>query len=298
MIMPKGRQTIRRSGPNLTDPMTPVDGRENRRIRLWDFDAKPGSTIARLESVYLGAIDSVDKVAEHKAAAIRSGKFTPDGANDDALQFALNNLVPTFKRGRAAISAAKKEVTALRDKIKLQPIDKTDVVGFLRRQEIRSWLKSMPEEARGKYLASNVDSLDPTIALAVMESTPEEGIAPASVRTVILDRALEAQHGAAVAELQELERAIEAAESAVETGRDEVRRETGMLDPHRFDQLAAPVEAKHGAPWLRKSIENGNEVVRVIVPGTNHSPQIATPEQIETGVYYRDFDEFNKRNAA
>jgi hypothetical protein len=42
-----------------------------------------------------------------------------------------------------------------------------------------------------------------------------------------LIRALQAQHGDKIAELKELERAIEAAESAVEAGRDEIRLEAG-----------------------------------------------------------------------
>jgi hypothetical protein len=41
------------------------------------------------------------------------------------------------------------------------------------------------------------------------------------------DAALQAQHGQAMPDLRELEQAIEIAESAVETGRDEVRQQTG-----------------------------------------------------------------------
>jgi len=53
---------------------------------------------------------------------------------------------------------------------------------------------------------------------------------------------LQTQHGDKIAELKELERAIEAAESAVEAGREEVRHEAGVFDPHKFNQLAAPVQ--------------------------------------------------------
>jgi hypothetical protein len=43
----------------------------------------------------------------------------------------------------------------------------------------------------------------------------------------------------------------------VEAGREEVRLETGVFDPHKFNELAAPVEAKANAPWLKKFRENG-----------------------------------------
>jgi hypothetical protein len=300
MPLPKGRMTIRRSvATHLAgNPMIPVDGRENRRIRLWEFDAKPGTTLARLEAAYLAGIDAVDKIGEHKAKALASGSYTAQGANDAVLHFAINNLVPTLTESRNSVKAAKQVVATLRDKIKLQPRDKTDVVGFLERQEIRSWLKSMPDDQRSSYLSSNIDHLDSTIALAIMEARPDMGIAPASVRTAIFDRALEAQHGEAVAELRELEAAIVVAESAVETGRDEVRLEAGVMDPREFDRLAAPIEARHSAPWLRKFNENGTDVVRVIIPGKNHSPQIATPEELATGLFANSLDEYNARTAA
>jgi len=71
-------------------------------------------------------------------------------------------------------------------------------------------------------------------------------------RQQLIDRALAAQHGNKIAELKDLERAIESAESALETSRDEVRLEAGVFDPRKFDELAAPVEQKASASWLRK----------------------------------------------
>jgi hypothetical protein len=71
------------------------DGRENPRIKLWEVDARPGTTVAGLETHYLAALDGVDKVVGHKAVAIRSGRFTEDGANAEARQFAwANNIKP------------------------------------------------------------------------------------------------------------------------------------------------------------------------------------------------------------
>jgi glutamine phosphoribosylpyrophosphate amidotransferase len=133
MPLAKGRTTIRRRAPMQLagNPMVPVDSRENRRIRIWDLEPKPGTTIAKLESTYLAVLDAVDKIGEYKANAIKSNKFTKDGVADQTLQYALNKHIPTCKRGRNTIATAKKEAAALRDKIKLQPV----VVGFLQRQD-------------------------------------------------------------------------------------------------------------------------------------------------------------------
>jgi hypothetical protein len=83
----------------------------------------------------------------------------------------------------------------------------------------------------------------------------------------------------------------------VEAGREEVRLETGVFDPHKFNELAAPVEAKANAPWLKKFRENGVDVVRKIdVPEgqkTGLAP-LATPEAIENGVFADDRETYRK----
>jgi hypothetical protein len=64
---PRGRQTIRRSG-SLTGTHGPV----SRAIRLWEFDAKPGTLLARL------------KVPQHRSLAPRHRdreRFAPEVLN-------------------------------------------------------------------------------------------------------------------------------------------------------------------------------------------------------------------------
>jgi hypothetical protein len=114
-----------------------------------------------------------------------------------------------------------------------------------------------------------------------------------SDRNDLLDRALEAQHGEKMTQLRELNHAIEVAESAVETGRDEVRQETA-IDARTFNERAKPFEAKLKPYWLRRQIEDGKEVIRVITPGG--TAQVATQEQIDNGRFYADFDEYRRAN--
>jgi hypothetical protein len=143
-------------------------------------------------------------------------------------------------------------------------------------------------ETEGRFYR-NPDNLDPITAEALVT-------VPASLtgiskmhRQQLIDRALQAQHGGKIAELKELERAIEAAESAVEAGRDEIRLETGVFDPHKFDQLAAPIEQKVSAPWLRKRNDKIN-----VVDLERREERPATPAEIETGVYAEDFNAYQK----
>jgi hypothetical protein len=227
---------------------------------------------------------------------MNSGKFTADGVSDDVLQFTLSDAVPVLKRGRNAIASAKQEAAALREKTKLREPDVTDPwkAGLMLRAV--DHFAAMSQKQRDA-LTRNPEALDPITAEALVT-------APASLTGIskmhhqqLVDRALQAQQGDKIDELKELERAIEVAESAVETGRDEIRLESGIFDPHKFNQLAAPVEAKTNAPWLKKFRENGVDVVRKIeIPEgqkTGSAP-LATPEDIQNGVFSDDPETYRK----
>ena len=297
-IKPQGRRTIRRRVPSVPgNPLVPSAARQPRNIRMWDIgDGAPGSMKEKLRAAYHDALGAVDRIEDHKAATLRSGKFTPTGVADAAQQYTLSDLVPTFARGRDTIKVAKREAAALRDKIKLQPSDKTDVVGAIRRWEMREFLRTMPDKARNAYIGKRRENIDPDLALAIVEMPAEFSGVLEGDRAGLLDSALRAQHGDAMKELQELERAIEVAESAVETGRDEVRQETG-LNAKVFDERAAPIEArsKSRTPWLRHMTIEGVEQIGV-VDLDRKVGRPATPEEIASGVFFRDFNEYQAAN--
>lgn len=133
--------------------------------------------------------------------------------------------------------------------------------------------------------------------MAILELPPEFSGVPKSRHDLMTTRALEVQHGSEITEIAELEEAIEAAESTVEAARDEIRLEVGIYDPAKFNALAAPIEAKHSAPWLRRSVQDGVEVIRV-VDLEKRVERLATPEEIESGVYFKDYDDYIRKDAA
>ena len=234
----KGRMTIRAGSSQDRR-----NGRENKRVRLWDFDPKPGYTMAKLEGAYLGALSSVDAVVARRDEATNSGKFTADGVSNDVLQFALNEAVPLLKRGRNAIASARQEAAALREKTQLREPATTDAwkVGLMLRAV--DHFAAMTQKQRDA-LTRNPEALDPITAEALVTAPASLTGISQTHRQLLIDRALQAQYGDKIDELKELERAIEFAESAVETGRDEIRLEAGVFDPHRFNQLAAPAEER------------------------------------------------------
>jgi len=75
------------------------------------------------------------------------------------LQFAAQQLSPTFSRGQHQIAAARREAAELRSKVKLQPTDKTDLVSAMLRAEMRDFLRSKPRAERDAYIRENAESL-------------------------------------------------------------------------------------------------------------------------------------------
>lgn len=282
--LPKGRMTIRKSG--------------GKRVRLWEMDAKPGGTVARLEAAYLAGLDAMDRAEARHAANKADSRFTPDGVRDDLTKFVLNDAVPVLHRGRMAIKKARAEVTERRSKLKVEGPDKTDVAAAFRRMEIRTRLREMKSDELTNYFARYGDNPPSEIAMAVTELPAEYSGVPQSRHDLLTERALDAQFGNAIEEIKEIERAIEAAESSVEAARDEVRIEVGIHDPAKFNELAAPIEAKHAAPWLRRRQgANGAEEVRV-VDLDRGVERPATPEEIADGVIAQTLDEYNQRKVA
>ena len=101
----------------------------------------------------------------------------------------------------------------------------------------------MKGDDQKNYFARHGENLPTEVALAILEMPPEFSGVPKSRHDLLTERALTAQHGPDITEIAELEDAIAAAESAVETGRDEVRLEVGVHDEREFNELAAPIEA-------------------------------------------------------
>jgi predicted nucleic acid-binding Zn-ribbon protein len=246
-------------------------------------------TVQRLEAAYLAGFEAMDRVEARHAQNKTDTRFTPDGVKDDLLKFVLNEAVPALHQSRMTIRKAKDEVAERRGKLKLAGPDKSDIAGALRRQEIRQRLSAMKPDEQAGYFMRYGDNLPVEIAQAVVELPAEFSNVPQSRHDLLTESALNEQFGPAIEEIKELEQAIAAAESSVEAARDEVRLETGIHDV-AFNELAAPIERKHSAPWLRRTKDGV-----VVVDLEKRCERTATSAEIEAGVYYKNFDDYSNR---
>jgi hypothetical protein len=275
-----------------------MHGPASRPVKLWPFNTKPNTTLAMLEAAYMSGLDAVDRIEARTRSTTASGKFTPEGVKDDTLKFALGDIVPVLHKARTTIKKARAEVAERRSRFKVEGPDKSDVAAAFRRREIRTFLREMKGSEQKNYFARYGDDLPGEVAMAILEMPPEFSGVPKSRHDLLTTKALAAQHGPEIAEISELAEAVMAAESAVETGRNEVRLEVGVLDEREFNELAAPVEAKQDAPWLKRSKgPNGADEIRV-VDLDRGIERLATPEEIANGMEYRDYDHFKEGRAA
>lgn len=288
--MPKGRQTIRKGG-SLTGTHGPV----SRPIKLWPFEPKPNTTLARLEAAYMSGLDAVDRIEARTRSNAASGRLTPEGVKADALNFAISDLASVLHRARTTIKQAKTEVSERRSKLQIEGPDKTDVAGAFRRMEIRTFLRDMKGDDQTQFFANHGDRLPTEVAQAILEMPPEFSGVPKSRHELLTKTALDTRHGLEIEEIGELEEAIAAAESAVETARDEVRLEAGALDERKFNELVAPIEEKSDAPWLkRRKTSSGYEEI-ILIDLDKRIERPATQQEIVEGIVAETFDEFNEK---
>ena len=147
--IPKGSLTIRKGG-SLTGHHGPV----SRPVKLWPFNSKPNTTLARLETAYMSGLDAVDRIEARTRSNAASGKFTPEGVKDDALKFAISDLVPSLHKARTTIKKAKAEIAERKAKLKVEGPDKSDLAGAVRRTEIRNFLRAMKGNDQKNFLCS------------------------------------------------------------------------------------------------------------------------------------------------
>lgn len=159
---------------------------------------------------------AASKLADAKAAAIakaaeidRSPNFTPAGRAAAKRSYLETTFAPLVKTALAAMDSADAEIARIRSTMTAAPIDKTDIAGALRRQEIRGWLRTLPDERRTAMLALP-DQLEPEIAAAVIEQPAPLSGATEQQRARMTERAVGARYPKEAATISTLDAAVDA----------------------------------------------------------------------------------------
>ena len=144
------------------------------------------------------------------------------GREEKAAAFA-KSLVKTLSELTRPARRAKADVAAKRAAFKLPEIDKTDLVGELRRAEIRGFLRPLSLDERTRAAAT-----DDEIAEAVLNASPMLSGLPIDRYERIKNAYLEKKFGPQIQALEAADEEHEAVEAAATMTRRELLNASGM----------------------------------------------------------------------
>jgi hypothetical protein len=204
------------------------------------------------------------------------------------MQSKLRAAIRDLRDARAPIGELQTKLEAKRKAVAMPAFDRSDVVEFLARQELRAALRSMDRGQRALLLQ------DPTFADAMLEQPPSLSGLMAS-ETFLVDATkkerLGSLFGPQLAEIDELEKTVAEANAIADVARNDLKHHSQM-DDRIFAEFAKPVEAKQAAPWLKRDKDaEGREVIRALDLEAGVA-RIATPDQIRDGKFYKDHAEY------
>lgn len=234
-------------------------------------------------------------------------RLSPEGRQEE-LQSKLRAAIRDLRDARAPVGELQARLDKKRAAVAMPKFDPADVVGFLRRQELRATLRTMDTGQRELTLN------DPAFADAMLEQPPvlsglflaedfKGTISPEIQRdrdivAAAKEKRLAGMFAPQLAEIDELEQTIADANMIADLARVDLKLHSGMDDQRVFEEFVRPIEAKQNAPWLRRyTEEGGREVIRVI-DVADHRAHVASEREILDGKFYKDHAEYLADRAA
>ena len=224
-----------------------------------------------------------------------------------AMQANLRKAVRDLRDAKVPLNELQTKLDAKRKAVAMPKFDPNDTIGFLRRQELRTALRSMENSGQRALLLE-----DPAFADAMLEQPPAlSGLQPQQIgddkdqgnQDFLLveaakKRRLESLFAPQLAEISELEGTIAEASSIVNIARNDLQLHSGIEDRRVFEEFAKPIELKTGTHWLKRDKDvNGNEVI-IVIDLENHRGRVATEREILDGKFYADIEAYRADRAA
>jgi len=189
-------------------------------LDLGQFD-KPAAFQAGESEVYSAPLRTYDAVREKRAELEKTGRFTQAGIADELRKFATI-AKPTLDRAKEQLGEAKRDFAERRSKISPTISEAApDQIGEMRKMEARAVMRTMSRRDLLNVLAGPTP--DPTYVEAALEARPHElpNIGGALRRQLEAD-VLQAKFGSQIEELDEIDRAIETAEHALNVAQENI----------------------------------------------------------------------------
>jgi hypothetical protein len=232
--------------------------------------------------------------------------LSPEG-RQKAMQSNLRKAIRDLRDARAPLNNLQEKVDTKRKAVSIPPFDPKDVVGFLRRQELRATLRTMDTGQRELTLN------DPAFADAMLEQPAVlsglflaedfKGTISAEIqrdRDIVAaakQKRLAGMFGRELEEIAALETTIAESCAIADIARNDLQNSSGMEWP-AFNEFCKPIEARQNAPWLRKDKDwDGNERI-IVIDVADHRAHTATEREILDGKFYPDLAAYQADRSA
>lgn len=248
-------------------------------VGAWQWAGREEPIFGTLRDAYDRALGAAAGFEAKRDEVKKSDKLTPKGIADELSNFARREVIPALAAAtKVAIPAAKREIDKRRDLLVTEGPDKSDLVGALLRQEMRTYLRSLSTNERLAMLRDP----DPVIALAVIEApAPLSGVTQETHGSLV-EKAIEALHPGELAAVTAIEKATETTERATGATKSVVAKALQMSE-RDIDQWIENGKAEIEVPKLTRH----DGVVKVI--RKNATGELvatpATPEEIAIGEF-------------
>jgi hypothetical protein len=256
------------------------------------------STLAKILDLAEEFKDAVEAVSDNK-------DLTAEGKGK-AMQGHLRRAIRDLRDAKAPIAEMQNKLTQKRKAVAMPAFDQNDIVGFLRRQELRAALRAAANTGQRTLLLE-----DPTFADACLEQPaalsglhPQHGEGEAKDQgnqdfvlvEAVKKRRLETLFAPQLAEIAAMEETIGQANDIANVAHNDLKLHSGM-DDRAFTEFVRPIELKTATHWLRKDADGTIRVIDLLAPG-GPVGRIATADEQRDGKYYRDHAEYLADRAA
>jgi hypothetical protein len=232
------------------------------------------------------ALAASEGFSGHAIALASDGRSTPRGQREKLQESLTQNHGKQWARANASVLKERKAIEAERAELVIKPVDPSNFVAALERQEIRAWVRTLDLGVRQSIVLATKDR---RILESVVSAPPElSGFAgDAAFASKVEDRYIELTYPDKLASIEAKNAVVSEAEASMDIARNELRATLDSnMHPRDFDTLMAPVETIR--PWLTK---DRKQVVEV--DGTGRaSYRLATETDLADGVEYENFEAF------
>jgi len=208
----------------------------------WKFADAP--RLKPVRAALDAALDAADAVTAKHSALAKNEKLSALGRLDDVRGFVSKSTAPAVHRARAVANKTRADLATWKARLQPPAPDRGDMAAAVLRSEMRQHLRGLSTGGRMALLLA--ENPDPTLLQAALEAPNFSSGLTDSLRAQMLEHYAAAKHPNDLAEIGQVEDAIELLTAATETALNAAKSASEFPSDRVFEDFvnaSAPVVA-------------------------------------------------------